>query len=173
MATNQVRWVGNIDNDAAKPLIMPGLFQAGATQAIKQGELLELTAETNTEWTPMDSDFAMDSNVAIAWEEIKSGDRAGYYRIMVPRKGDIFEFDYATATNPSIGDAVYWSDSETVTTSGTNILGYIAGHDHYPAYQGHLSEDNSPDSGETIRTTSTAIFVIRHAASYISAIQVD
>jgi len=172
MATNQMRWVGNLDG-ASEPRVMLGKFQAGATQAIKRGELLELTGDTNTAWVPLDSDFGMNSNVAIANEEIKSGDRAGYYEIIVPRPGDIFEFDLAAAGNDGAGTAVYYSDSETVTvTAGSNVLGYIVGQEHYPDKQGHLTDDASGDAGTTIRSVSKARIAIKAACSYYSALVV-
>lgn len=170
MASNKVRWIRNL-NGHDRPLVMLGAFQAGSTQAVKRGELLELTADTNTKWTPMDSDFAGSANVAIANEEIKAGDRAGYYEIIVPRPGDVFEYALDTANNPSVGTAVYWSDSETVSESGSNQLGTVASQDHYPLKQGHLADDASPDSGTTIRSTAQVGITILAAASYYAALQ--
>lgn len=175
MASNHpARWVGNL-NGATAPLVRRGLFQAGATKAIKVGELLELTADTNTRYTPMDSDYDMGaaSNVAIAAEEIKSGDRAGMYHVIIPRDGDIFEFDLAAAGANAEGTALYWSDSETVTiTAGTNIIGHVVGQEHYPDYQGHLSDDASMDRGETIRSVSTVRMTIELSNSRYALLQV-
>jgi len=169
VASNKVRWVGSVDG-ACEPLVWLGNFQAGATQAIKRGELLELTGATNTAWVPLDSDFAMDSNVCIANEEVKSGDRAGYYEVIVPRRGDIFEYDIDTANNPTIGTAVYYSSSEAVSESGTNVLGYTVGQEHYPLKQGHLADDGSLDAGTTLKNVSQVRIVIREAVSYYSAV---
>ena len=169
MATNKATWVGNLDG-ATEPLIMLGKFKAGADQAIKRGELLELTGDTNTTWVPMDSDFDGAGNMAIANEEIKSGDRAGYYEIIVPRPGDVFEYAYDSATNPSAGDAVYWSDSQTVASSGTNGLGTVVGQEHYPDKQGHLADDASGDAGTTIRNTSYVRFTFDLTGSYYAAL---
>lgn len=172
MATNQVRWVRNLFG-APAPLVMLGLFQAGASQAIKRGEILEKTAGGNTQWVPMDSDFAGSANVAIANEEVKSGDRAGYYEIIVPRPGDVFRFALAAAGANAVGTALYWSDSETLTiTAGSNILAYIAGQEHYPLKQGHLVDDIAPDSGTAIKSTSFALVTFKEAVSYLKAIQV-
>ena len=164
MASNHVRWVGNL-NGAKEPLIMPGLFQAGATQAIKQGELIEFTADTNSKWCPMDSDFDGAGNMAIAAEEVKSGDRAGYYKIYIPRPGDVWEFPLATAAASVIGADVFWSDSETVKATGTNPLGYVVGFEHYPDYQGHLTDDAAGDAGVTVRSTSYVRFTMDLASS--------
>lgn len=171
MATNITRWLYNLFG-LDKPLVMPGKFQAGATQAIKAGELLELTGDTNTAWVPLDSDFAMAGNVAIAAEEIKSGDRAGYYPIIVPRPGDVFEYELAAADASAIGAPVYFSSSEKITiTAGTNVLGDIATHHHYPQMQGHLADDASGDAGTTIKAATHVGITITAAASFWSAIQ--
>ena len=170
MASNKVRWVRNLFG-ATEPLRVLGKFEAGATQAVKRGELIELTADTNTSWTPMDSDFGGAANVAIADEEIKSGDRMGFYWIIVPRPGDVFEFDLDTANNPAVGTVVYWSDSETVSESGSNQLGTVAGQEHYPDKQGHLADDAPGDAGETLRNTSQVRITILEAASYFAAMQ--
>lgn len=170
MASNKKRFRRNI-NGATTTLLYPGKFQAGSTATCKVGELIELTAATNTCWIPMDSDFAGAGNVAVAHAEIKAADRGGYYPIEVPRPGDIFEYALATAGNSAIGTALYWSDSETVTTSGSNALAYVADHDNYPI-QGHLSAGDLLDAGTTLRTVSYVGISIKLAASYYAAIVV-
>lgn len=170
MATNHIRWIKNL-NGASEPLVMLGKFAAGSSQAIKRGEIIELTGNTNTEWVPMDSDFAAAANVAVANEEIKSGDRAGYYEIIVPRPGDVFEFALSSASALAVGAALYYSNSETVKTSGTHILGYAVGQEHYPNKQEHLADGNITDSGTTIANTSYARMVFAEAGSYFAAFQ--
>jgi hypothetical protein len=167
MATNQQRWVRNLYG-ATEPFIYLALFQAGATQAIKRGEILEFTGATNTAFVPIDSDFAMDSNVAIANEEIKSGDRAGYYEVIVPRPGDVFEFDLAAAAATAYGAALYFSSSEAFAASGTNIIGRAVGQEHYPQKQGHLTDDAAGDSGTTIKSISKVRMVFLDAVSLAS-----
>lgn len=169
MPTNTVRWIRNLDG-AGEPLVMLGLFAAGVTQAIKRGEILELTGSGGTEWVPINSDFAMNGDIAIANEEIKSGDRAGYYEIIVPRPADVFEFALAAASALTVTSPVFFSDSETVTTSGTNALGYAVGQEHYPDKQGHLSDDAGGDAGTTLRSTAYARFTFAVTASYYSAL---
>lgn len=169
MAENRTPFLRNLITGDTKPLIMLGLFQAGATQAIKRGELLELDTGN---FVPLDADQSMAGVVAIAAEEIKSGDRAGYYRILVPRPGDVFEFELAAAGANAVGTVVYWSDSETVTiTAGSNQLGTIVSQDHYPQRQGHLADDASPDQGTSVRSASYAGITILAAASYYAALQ--
>jgi hypothetical protein len=170
MAARFSRWVGNL-NGATGPLVMLGNFAAGSSVAIEEGELLELTGNTNTEWVPMDSDFSMSANVAVAAEKIEAGDLAGYYRIIVPRDGDLFEFDLASATAAAIGAPVYYSSSTAVATSGSNILGDVAGQDHFPQAQGHAAQGDPLNRGTTIRSTSKVTITIRAAASYYAAIQ--
>ena len=97
MASNQQRWIKDFYG-ATEPLRFLGLFQAGSTQAIKRGELLEYTGDSNTAWVPMDSDHDMTTyGISVAAEEIKSGDLAGYYDVFLPRPGDVWEYDLATA----------------------------------------------------------------------------
>lgn len=178
MATNQTRFVKSLFGPhITEPLIVPGSFQAGATQAIKRGELLELTGDTNTKWVPLDSDFAMSENVAIAACEIKSGDPAGYYPIIAPRPGDVFEFALDAADDLALGTPVYaygtTTASEAVTdTAGTNILGNVAG---WPAYAGiypqNFADSGAPAKGTTIGTLSRVHITIENTNSYFHALQ--
>jgi predicted RecA/RadA family phage recombinase len=174
MATNQTRFVKSLFGPhITEPLIIPGSVQAGATQAIKRGELLELTGDTNTKWVPMDSDFAMAENVAIAACEIKSGDPAGYYPIIAPRPGDVFEFALDAADDLALGTPVYYSSSEAVTdTAGTNIVGNVAGWTHYSAiYPQNFAESGAPAKGTTIGTQSRVHITIENTNSIFHAIQ--
>lgn len=171
MASNQTRWVKNLLG-ATEPLIVPGKFAAGSSVPIKRGELLELTGNTNTEWVPMDSDYAMSANVAIAACEIKSGDLAGYYPIIVPRPGDVFEYALDASDDLAIGTALYWSNSETVTdTAGSNILGKVSGWAHYPYPQGHAADDASVDRGTTLGFQSRVHITIERSNSYFTVLQ--
>jgi predicted RecA/RadA family phage recombinase len=163
-------YVGNllVDPDGSKgPLVMRGKFGTGT--AIEKGEMLELTGNTNTEYVPMDSDYDMGdgtSCMAFAWEDIASGDRAGYYKICVPRPGDVFSMPLAAAGATAVGTALYWSSSKAVTvTTGTNIIGNAVGQDHYPQFQGHLTKDAGPDMGTTIKSQSSVLFTVQPSNS--------
>lgn len=169
MATNQARFVRNIYG-APGPYIVPGAFQAGATQAVKMGEILELTGDSSTKWVPWDSDYNADANIAIAAEEIKSGDRAGYYQIIVPRPGDVFTFELASASNPSLGASLYYSSSEKFTTSGTYPVAAVCGWHHYPPLQTHLTAEPSTDMGTTIKSTSWVEVTFLQDVSYFDAL---
>ncbi len=171
MATNRVAWVGNL-NGLAEPLIMLGKFAAGASQEIKRGEILEMTGNANTEWVPMDSDFNGAGNIAVANEEIKSGDLAGYYEIIVPRPGDVFEFELAAPGATTVGTALYYSSSQKVTVSaGSYILGYSVGQENYPQKQGHLADGELGDAGTTIKSQSYVRMTFDKASSYYAALE--
>lgn len=170
MATNKVRWIRNI-NGATEPLLMLGKFQAGATAAVKRGEILSISS---TNFIPVASEAAaiVAASLAIANEEIKSGDRAGYYEIIVPRPGDIFEYASATAAAWAAGSTIYYSSSEAVSTTGTTELGRCAGQVNYPLKQGHLADDGSPDAGTTIRSTGYVHCTFKTSISYYAAVVV-
>lgn len=170
MATQKaVKWRFDIGG-ARTPHTILDKFQAGSTQEIDDGELLERTGDTNTAWVPMDSDFAMAGNVAVSIGKIKSGDAEGMYEVIIPRPTDVFEAKLLSTDdqNPARGTAVYWSDSETVTTTaGSNILGYIYDHDGYPQQSGHASDDASVARGVTIGNCGgKVLFTIKEKNSY-------
>ena len=168
MATNKSPWLKNVFG-ASEPFRMLAKFATGASQAIKRGEILEYTGNTDTEMVPIDSDFVAAANLAVADEEIKSGDRAGYYWVIVPRPGDVFEFELATATDIAVGASLYFSASQKVATTGSNPIGRAVGQEHYPDPQGHLADDASGDSGTTIKTTSYVRMVFDNDASWAKA----
>lgn len=175
MATNQARWVKSLFGPhITEPLIVPGNFAAGTSVPIKRGEILELTGNTNTEWVPLDSDFNMAANVAIAAEEIKAGDPTGYYKIIVPRPGDVFEYALDAADDLAIGTALYFSvDSEHVTdTAGTNILGNVCGWTHYSnIYPNNHAESGAATKGVTLAFQSRVHMTFQPSNSYWAAIQ--
>lgn len=162
------RYVGSLFGHL-QPLVILGKFQAGASQAVARGEILELSSGN---WIPLGSDKSMTAIIAIAAEEIKVGDLAGYYHIIVPRPGDIFDFELA-ADNSSgdVGDAVYWSSSVLLAASGSNAIGAIVGQHHYPQKQGHAADGDPADRGTTIRSVRKVQVTIKAAASYYAAMQ--
>jgi hypothetical protein len=137
-----------------------------AATALKVGELIELTGNTNTEWVPLDSDESgLDGDIAIAAEEVTTGDRLGYFRIWVPRPGDVWKYPVATASASAMGTALTYSSSEQFTTGGTNEYAYIVGDSNYPK-QGHRDADAAPDAGTTLLTTTWKEIAIEQASSY-------
>jgi len=171
MASNQARWVKNMFG-APGPLTWPITFAAGASQAVKQGELLDISSGNGV---PLASDKDMSAGIlAIAHEEIKSGDAAGYYLAILPRPGDVFEFAFTDADNPAQATAVYWTSSEEVTsTAGTNIIGHVVDHDGFPQLSGHASDDASIAAGTTRGNVSRVLITIEQSNSYFSQLQAD
>ena len=165
MASNKAVWIGNAYG-ATEPLVMLGKFETGT--AIKRGEMLEHTADTNSSFTPLASDLNCSANFAIAAEEVKSADRMGFYEVYIPRPGDIWRFPLAAAAATAVGASMTWSDSQTLTTGGSYAVGYAVGQEHYPLKQGHLTDDAGPDHGETIKSSAYVDIMVREAASYYS-----
>jgi hypothetical protein len=154
MAVNKSPWLYNRISGAATPVLLPGLFLAGSSQAIKRGEILERTNSTNTVFVPWDADEDITTGIAVANEEIKSGDLAGYYPVIAIMPGDVFEFTVASAAATALGAALTYSSSQVFTTGGAQTMAYSVGHDHYPQMQGHASDDATGDRGTSIRSVS-------------------
>lgn len=168
MASNKVRWIKNLFG-ASEPLVMLGLFQAGSTQAAKRGEMFY---NSGTYFVPCTPDLNCSANLVIVNEEIKAGDRAGYYEVIVPRPGDVFEFDLDTAAATAVGAALYLgatNPTESFAASGSNPTAYAVGQEHYPQKQGHLADDASPDAGTTVRTASKVRCCFEQGSSYLYA----
>jgi len=165
----EIKWLRNtLNSSATGPRIEYGLFRAGADQAIVKGQMLERTYSTNTTFVPWDSDFdatGTDDCLAVAACDIKSGDRAGWYPVIVPQPGDVFEAPLAAASSMAIGTALTYSSATALTTGGTYPAGYACGMDNYPK-QGHASDDASVDVGSTVRSTSYVQFSFKTAVSY-------
>lgn len=170
MGIQLTRWIENIDHPSiVGPLRAPGLFQAGATQAITAGQLLERTASTNTKWVPIDSDHdATVTKLAIAGQDIISGDLAGFYEIIVPRPGDVFEFDLAAASAMDAETALYYSSPTAMATSGSNIIAYSYFGPNFPGLQKRLSQGQLGDFGVTFRSTNRVRVIFRAAVSIYS-----
>lgn len=166
-----VKWLRN-EFGAPAPLIVLGLFQAGVTHAVDKGDMLERTADTNTRWARYDSNAARTADFAIAHETIKSGDRAGFYELVVPRPGDVFLAELsAEEADVEIGDSLYFNSHAKlqVAASGTAIATVVGQH-HYPPKQGHASDDASGDSGESIRPTRYVEVAFVLASSFYAAL---
>ena len=165
-----MRWIENINNPSlVGPLVIPGLFQAGATATAAEGDLLERTADTNTKFVPIDSDHdATVTKLAIAKHPIASGDLLGFYDVIAPREGDVFEADLAAASAVAPEQALYYSSPTAVATSGSNILGYAYFGPNHPGIQGRLSQGQLGDKGVTYRSTNKVRFIFRKAVSILS-----
>ncbi|HUS92059.1 MAG TPA: capsid cement protein, partial [Phycisphaerae bacterium] len=162
------RWLRNLYG-ATEPFIMRGKFLAGASQAIVAGQILELSA---TNWIPLDADQAMAGVIAVAIQDIDSGDRAGYYSLCVPRPGDVFEYPLASAAAVAVGANLYWSSATVVTTTaGSNALGDSVGQENYPAEQDHLSKGGITDYGTTVNSIGFVQMTFKAAVSYWAVLQ--
>jgi hypothetical protein len=177
MGAQNIRWIERLGHPSeVGPWRYLDKFQAGATQEIVAGQLLERTADTNTRWVPIDSDHdaSAGAGLAIAGEDIKAGDLAGLYEILVPRPGDVFEFDLAAASALVPETALYYSASGSTyltVTAGTYIIAYSVLGPNAPSKQKHLSAGQLGDSGETYRSTSRVRAVFRAACSIYKTIQ--
>jgi len=174
VAKRNVKWVMNLYG-APSPLTILEQFQAGSSQTIDEGEFLEVSSGN---FIPLATDKAMSNTVAISLEEIKTGDGAGFYPLIVPRPGDVFEADLLStdSQNPDKGTALYVDGDDSVTTTaGSNILGHVFNHDGFPKRSGHTSDDASIGEGTTISDVASGKiqFTIKEGASYWGALQGD
>ena len=172
-------YVGNmsLDPDGSKgPLLMPGLVAAATV--LDMGEIVELSGNSNTEWVALDSDYDMAAGspadpVAVAWQDKSATDRLGYYKLAIPRPGDLWRYTLAAAGATAIGAALYYSADKVLATSGTYIIGNSAGYDHYPDFQGRVTLDAGPDAGTTIRNQTSVIMTFQRSVSYYAQFQTD
>lgn len=165
---NRYTFVKNLKGGA--PLRMLLKTQAGATQAIKQGEICKLSGGN---MVPLGADEAMAAIIAICDQEVRAGDLAGYRWFIVPTEHDVFEYTLDAADNPARGAALYYGgDSQTVTTTvGTNVLGNVFDHAGFPDVQGSMANGDILDRGTTIGDVTTVHMTFKKAASYAAAIQ--
>jgi len=164
--SNFATWMRN-DLGRSGPEIMPGLFQAGGTLAIAAGDII---SHDGTTWTILDADEAMAGDVAVAACDILSGDKAGYYPIIVPTFGDVFEYALDAADDLALGTELYYSAKNVVTdTTGSNVIGYAADEQIYPPYQHFLSRGDIGDAGSTLKARSYIQFKFKQSVSYYAA----
>jgi len=163
-----IRWHHN-DFGASGPLYVPFSFQAGSSQVIAPGQILDVSGAI----APLASDKDMSAGILIVSPNdfnIRSGDLAGYHAAIVPRPGDVFEADLATAGALTRGTNLYWSSALLLTNSGSNVIGDVYWHDGYPfpPEQGFQSQDASVDRGTTVRSVSSVLFTFEASNSYWS-----
>lgn len=163
MPANRQTWAGNLLGHS-QPLVMLGRFQAGSTREITRGQILILTGGN---WVPLGSDAAMNGVIAVANEDVLPGDPAGYYEIIVPRPGDMFEYDLLSPEQVAVGAPLYYSTSTRVKTSGTNVLARSVEQSHYPRQNHAIS--GGGDAGTTLGTVSRVRMCFMPSASYYNA----
>lgn len=139
-----------------KPLLFPGLVQAGSTAAIKRGEICTFD-ETTGYWIPVNAVADCIYSLAIANEEQKALDVARYMEFIALREDDVFEFSLDAAAQVALGDGLTLtaSDSQTLTRNvDGNAIAFVVGIANYP------------ESGTTLRTISSAEVVFNPVFSY-------
>ena len=156
MATNLYPFSHNLDG-ADKPLIIMGLVQAGATQAIKQGELCVYN-ETASNWVPVDAVADYKYSLAFAAEEQKATGLARYMQFYAIREHDVWEMALATARSCVYGDAL------SLTASDSQKLTYDA--DGFPVAT-YIGRGNYPEVGTTIGSLSYAQVIFNPEVSYL------
>ncbi|HNR14402.1 MAG TPA: hypothetical protein PKM59_13935 [Thermodesulfobacteriota bacterium] len=155
MAINKSPWVKNIFG-ATQPLIMPGKVQAGATAVIKKGEICTYN-ETAGYFIPANAIADFVYSFAISYEEQKSADLERYIDFIIPRPGDVFEFQLDAARAAAVGDALKLtaSDSQKLTYDADgNAVAFIVGFENYPEF------------GTTLRNLSYAQVMFHAEFSY-------
>ena len=170
MAVPNSPWVKNVKG--GDPVYYEGLFQAGATQAVAWGQLLELSGSN---FIPLETDDAsLTAEVAIYAGDapIEAGDLAGYYTILLPTSFDVFDFEIATAAASAIGLAINsTTNARQFKTGGSNVMGDVYWHEGLPRKQGHLSRGQIVDQGTTIRVSNRHQITIKASVSYAAALQ--
>jgi len=155
MAVNKSPWLKNLSG-AIKPLLFPGKVQAGATAAIKRGEICTFN-ETSGYFTPADAVADRCYALAIANEEQKAADLERYMEFIALRPDDVFEFILDASAQVALGDALELtaSDSQKLTrdVDGDGVA-FVVGIDNYP------------ESGTTMLYRSYAQVVFNPAYSY-------
>jgi len=128
-----------------KPHVFRGLVQAGATQAIKVGEICTWN-ETTGYFIPVDAVADFRYPLAIAREEQKaavgrSGELSGarYIEFYSLHPQDVFEFELAAAQSLAIGDpfTLTASNSQKLTAAaGAFSVAHCVDDSHYPQEEG-------------------------------------
>ena len=153
-AVNKYPFVKNLSGE--KPLIFPGLVQAGSTATIKRGEICTFD-ETSGYWIPANAIADARYSLAIANEEQKSDGLARYMEFMALRPDDVFEFVLDAAAQVALGDGleITASDSQKLTK---NVDGF--------AVAFVVGSSNYPESGTTLRSISSAEVIFNPVYSY-------
>lgn len=126
-------------NKDGKPEKFKGLVQAGATQAIKVGEICTWD-ETTGYFVPVDAVADHRYNLAISAEEQKATGRAEltgerYIDFYSLNPNDVFEFQIDAARSLALGDpfTLTASDSQKLTYgAGAFAVALSVSDDHYP-----------------------------------------
>ena len=154
MAVNKYPFVKNLSGE--KPLIFPGLVQAGSTAEIKRGEICTYD-ETTGYWIPVNAVADRRYSLAIANEEQKSDGLARYMEFMALRPDDVFEFILDAVVQIALGDGLELtaSDSQKLTRDvDGDAVAFVVGVSNYP------------EVGTTLRSIASAEVVFNPVYSY-------
>jgi hypothetical protein len=153
-AVNKYPFVKNLSGE--KPLVFPGLVQAGSTQAIKRGEICTFD-ETSGYWIPVNAVADFRYSLAIANEEQKADGLARYMEFIALRPDDVFEFALDASVQTALGDGLTLtaSDSQKLTRDvDGSAVAFVVGISNYP------------EVGTTLRYLSSAEVVFNPVHSY-------
>ena len=114
-----------IYNRSGSPLLLHLPVQAGATQAIKKGEICKLRDPSDLSTYPIIPATTDDTGFVplIANEEQKATDAARVMQFILPTPDVAFEFALNTATAVKMGDKIAIHDSQTVKVASSNAVG--------------------------------------------------
>jgi hypothetical protein len=154
-AVNLSPWVKNL-NGAIQPLIFRGKVQAGATAAIKRGEICTYD-ETSGYFIPANAVADYIYSLAIANEEQKADGLARYMEFMALRPDDVFEFALDASVQLALGDGLTLtaSDAQKLTRDlDGNAVAFS------------VDDSNSPEIGTTLRYLTYALVSFNSVFSY-------
>ena len=166
MAVNLQPYAKEVNGRSAWVLNLP--VAAGSSQTIKRGEICEISSSV---WTPITGDDAFTAELAVAFHEIKATSLAGYYPFIIPRPGDLFEFQLAAAAAAARGANLFYSTSQVLATSGSNTFGDVVDHAGVPRQQGNNDVGDPADRGSTIASASFVLMTFKASTSYYAALQ--
>lgn len=164
-AVNLSPWKYSLEG-ATEPLVLKGQVQAGATQAIKEGELCTFN-ETSGYWQPISAAADIKWVLAFANEEISAltAPSARYSTFVIPRPGDVFEIELAAAASIEIGHNYEPTGTNTQTATldadGEAVFSSV-GDSNYPPAAAY--------NGTTLLSASHGLFTMNPEFSYYKRI---
>lgn len=142
-------------------------FNSGTNQLVSPGQICVLSGGF---FTPLAADQAMSSVVAVAIKRIVTADLAGFYEAIIPRPGDIFRVNLATASAILRGASLYMTDTSGTTqnmaSSGSNVIGVVEDTAGYPIVQGNADVGDVVDRGTTIASVNWVLMTFKASVSY-------
>ncbi len=129
MAVNLYPWVKNLEGGDPTRLLLP--VQAGSTATIKRGEICKMGENAAGYMAPVDA--ANDTTgLAIADQEQKSDDVERMIYFIIPKPGDIFEFEMTAARAVAYGETFAISTSQKLAYATSNVVFRSGDDSNYP-----------------------------------------